>query len=327
MLRTFARIGAGRIGSRRMVVGQRFASQWRNENKTDDKIEFKWFLLVGVFGTMVYVTVMQRIKEQDHSKNVEKYKKTFTEDEWQKYVQETQVKRLTLEHGEECFLVPFTHQNRSDSKIIKQTVEKLGGAENVGVLDLNELVQKQLTDESTYAKYHILLSQSLESQDDNSDGFKYKFTYKLKPGLFTQMVHDEILNQKKENGDLGRFLILNYPPTIKEAVKFEQNICNKDTLLTLQDSDSEIVQYFETVDKVISVKFLVKHEPLKVTSVVKQPEAQPSKFTLHVLSNTEPLENATAIEKAQYQLRKLGEPIRVYGESDIDVINRLQSLK
>lgn len=313
----------------------RYASSWRNERKTDDKIEFKWFLLVGVFGTMVYVTVMQRIKEQDHSKNIEKYKKTFTEEEWTKYINEIQKKRLTLEAKEECYLIPYTFNSQSYAKAISSTVDNLGGAENVGVVDLNSLVTAQLNDPLGKAKYHILLAQSLEAEDANAPGFKYTFTYKLKPGIFTQIVNDEILRLKSENPSLGRFVILNYPPNIKEAVKFEQNVCNKDTLLVLDNklADSDIVQYFETVDKVISYKDLTKKSPLFVDAKAAPaviPESEPmneSSVVLKVLPNEKPTADAPAITKAQYKLRELQQPIREYGESDVDVINRLKKLQ
>lgn len=302
----------------------RYASKWRNENRTDDHIEFKWFLLIGVFGTMVYVTVMQRIQEQDHNKNAEKYKKTFTEEEWESYVQATRVKHLTLERGEESYLIPFTHGNKVSSKIVNQAVEKLGGAGNVGVVDLNELVEAQL---KNGGKYSVLLSQTLESDDgDKANGFRYKFTYKLKPGLFTQIVNDEILRQKGENGTLGRFLLLNYPPNIKEAVKFEQNICKRDTLLTLQDEENEIVDYFSTVDKVKRVRDLPKMEPLTVSPSEVKVEASTAP-TLHTLPAVKPGDDAPAITKAQYELRQRGEPIRLYGETDVDVIKRLKSIQ
>lgn len=297
-------------------------------------MQFKWFLLIGVFGTMVYVTVMQRIQEQDHSKNLEKYKKTFTEEEWSKYINEIQKKHLTLESDEECFLLPFTYNN-SNSSQVKLAIEKLGGESNVGVLDLNKLVESQLTDDQTSkAKYHILLSQSLEAELKDAPGFRYTFTYKLKSGIFTQIVNDEIQKLKAQNPSLGRFVILNYPPNIKEAIKFEQNVCNKDTLLTVDDklNETEIVQYFETVDKVKSVANLPKLEPLIVDTsnlLVKkalEPEEEPVS-KLHTLSATEPAADAPAIEKAQYKLRQLGQPIREYGESDVDVINRLKELQ
>jgi hypothetical protein len=310
----------------------RYISKKNERKSSGDRIEFKWFLLVGVFGTMVYMTVMQRIKEQDHSKNLEKYKKTFTEEEWNSYINEIQKKHLTLENGEECYLIPFTNSNSIDSKPIKSTIEKLGGSENVGVLDLNELIKNQLENKLGKSKYSILLNQTLESENDKLPGFKYSFTYRLKPGIFTQIVSDEISNLKSLNPTLGRFIVLNYPPTIKEAIKFEQNVCNKDILITLNDKsqNEDIIQYFETVDKVKSANSLTKLDPIiintdkKATVPVKETE---STVKLHVLSNNEPTDDAPAIEKAQYKLRQLKQPIREYGETDVDVINRLKNLQ
>lgn len=312
-----------------LSLNKRFASSWRNEGKTDNKIEFKWFLLVGVFGTMVYITVMQRIQEQDHSKNIERYKKTFTEEEWEKYINEIQKKQLTLENNEECYLIPFTFNNKNYEKSINVTIDKLGGKENIGLIDLNELVDNQLKNNS---KYHILLEHTFEDEDLNSSGFKYKFNYKLKPGIFTQIVNDEILRLKSENPKIGRFIILNYPPNIKEAIKFEQNISNKDVLLVLDNklNDSDIVQYFDTVDKVINIKDLKKVDPLiidKQNENIKIEKPIENQIILYDIPNEEPPADAPAITKAQYKLRQLNQPIREYGESDVDVINRLKNLQ
>lgn len=319
---------------------QRFASQWAKQNQkqtagtTGDKIDFKWFLLVGVFGTMVYITVMQRLQEQDHSKNMEKYKKTFTEAEWSNYVNDIQKKHYTLENGEECYFFPFTNNN---SKIITQTIDNLGGAENVGVMDLNELISKQINSSDGKAKYHILLSQTLDSEDPQSPGFKFKFNYKLKPGIFTQIANDEIVRMKAENPSIGRFLLLNCPPNIKEAIKFEQNVTNKDTLLVLNDEfkDSDVIQYFDTVDKVIDISKMKKLEPLIIDSATQsemklQREAEKLSeppAILKTLPTEEPASDSPAIIKAQYKLRQLNEPIRIYGESDVDVIKRLNALQ
>lgn len=310
----------------------RFATSWKNEGKADDNIQFKWFLLVGVFGTLVYMAVMQRIQEQDHMKNVERYKKTFTEAEWNEYITQIQQKHLTLESGEECYLVPYT--NKNDTKAVNTLVEKLGGSENVHVVDLNELVSNQIGDALGKAKYHILLSQTLEKEDTSASGFKYSFSYKLKPGIFTQMVNDEITSLQKAAPTKGRVLVLNYPPNIKEAIKFEQNICNRDTLVVLDDKSNEtdIVQYFETVDKVKSLKAMPKLEPLVVDTVALEQEHAAEEIKeepvfLKTLPAGEPSPDAPAIQKAQYKLRQFKEPIRYYGETDEDIINRLKSLQ
>ena len=315
------------------VGGIRYSSKWQNEGKTDDKIQFKWFLLVGVFGTMVYITVMQRIKEQDHSKNLEKYKKTFSEDEWNQYISEIQKKQLTLENNEECYLIPFANKEGKNNKKINQLNDKLGGDEYVSVLDLNQLVNEQINNSG---KYNILLNQTLESIDENNDGFKYNFSYKLKPGIFTSIINDEILKIKEINPKMGRFIILNYPPNIKEAIKFEQNISNKDMLIKLNNNnnknDDDIIQYFETVDKVIDINKISKLEPLIIENIPTNKQIEnkeyttPAVFKLHTLSNEEPSNDAPVIEKAQYKLRQLNQPIRYYGETDEDVITRLNKL-
>lgn len=310
--------------SRHLFRQVRFASNRRNE----DKVDFKWFLLVGVFGTMVYAAIMQRLREQDHSKNLEKYKKTFSEEEWAAYIHDTQKKHLTLENNEECFLIPYTYKNKSDSKIVAQVVDKLGGAENVGVIDLNELVSKQLSD--TSMKYNILFNQTFESVDEESPTLKYNFTYRLKAGIFTQIVNDEILKIREQKNHVGRFVVLNYPPTIKEAIKFEQNISSNDTLLISNENEKsfDIVEYFDAVDKAKFIKDLPKLNPLIIAvDINNKPKSKPIPETpvLHSLPDQVD-DSSSAIVKAQFKLRQLNQPIREYGESDVDVINRLKEL-
>lgn len=325
--------GLLRLGGRKPLQFVRHAS-WRNESKTDDKIQFKWFLLIGVFGTMVYITVMQRISEQDHSKNLEKYKKTFSEDEWNAYISDIQRKTFTLESDEECFLLPYSFNKNSKSNEIIKLANKLGGLKNVAIIDLNELVEDQLSNKNGKEKYNILLNSTLESTDSNPESFKFKFTYKLKSGIFTQIVNDKITELKNENPELGRFIILNYPPNIKEAVKFEQNVCNRDNLIILNNEkdNSDIVQYFQTVDKVIDFNKLENLKPL-IVDCKNFNKANNSKkieedFVINTLpANIDNVDNLSTIHKAQFKLRELGEPIRYYGETDLDVINRLQSLK
>lgn len=292
----------------------------------DDRMQYKWFILVAAFGTMVYVNVVNRIQDQDHSSNLEKYKKNFTPEEWEDYISQIERKSMLLDNNEQCYLIPFPNK-QSVSPIVK----KLGGDDNVRVIDLNALVKHQLDTPS--AKYHIVLKDNFESQSNKEDGFQFKFTYKLRPGLFTQLVNDSIKAAKDESPSIGRFLILNYPPTIKEAVKFEQNISTNDIIIKMDKSNnSDIIQYFETVDKTVLVSDLKQMNPFKVQekSSLKKQQKPPVLSTTtpkHIcLADIVPDESSSAIHRAQYKLRLLGEPIRKYGESNDDIIKRLSSL-
>lgn len=291
----------------------------------DDRMQYKWFLLVAAFGTMVYVNVVGRIQDQDHASNLEKYKKNFTPEEWDDYISQIERKTMLLENNEECYLIPIP----GNSKETQGIVNKLGGKENVFTLDLNDLVKYQL--ETPNAKYHFVLKDNFEAEaKSNKQGFKYIFTYKLRPGLFTQLVNDAIKVAKEENPTFGRFVVLNYPPTIKEAVKFEQNITTNDFVIKFnKNDDSDIIQYFDTVDKTILLDDLKQLSPLKIdaSSVKKQLIKQPEQKQHVCLADIEPDSSSSAIHRAQFKLRQLNQPIRLFGESDDDIINRLSKLQ
>lgn len=299
-----------------------FGARGRTHSKVmDDRMQYKWFLLVAAFGTMVYVNVVGRIQDQDHSRNLERYKKNFTPQEWDDYISQIERKTMLLDSGEECYMMP----GGASAKTAATLISKLGEAE---LLDLNELVRYQL--ETPSAKYHHVLKDNLEREVKGS-GLHYAFTYKLRPGLFTQLVHDAIKAAKERDPSLGRFVVLNYPPTVKEAVKFEQNVTTNDFVVSEGNDDSDIVQYFQTVDKVFVLNKMPTKETLRVDpkakakpSQVAEPKLSPA--PLRPSLDVPPPADASALHVAQYKLRQRGEPIRRYGESDADVVARLASL-
>lgn len=258
--------------------------------------EYKYFLLVAAFGTMVYANVVSRIQKQDHSQTWQKNKKEFTESEWNSYMAELNRKSLLLPDST-CLLVP-----NCDDKKKKSILEQLQMGDNLGaVVDLNELIRDQLNDHTK--KYNVLLNDTLESKDELSTGFKFKFNYKLRPGLFTQLVNDAITSAP-DSTSLDKVVILNYPPNVKEAVKFEQNISTNDYLITFETGkDDTVVEYYKTVDKAINGKNLNDF------------------LQGRLVANEE-----SAVKTAQRKLRGLNEPVRLYGETDGEVVERLKSL-
>lgn len=321
--RSLLQLGA-RVRSTGLQSGSLLKRQYATKSRVMDQgMQYKWFLLVAAFGTMVYINVVNRLQDQSHSNGVQKLKKEYTPQEWEEYIARIERKTLLLNNNEETYLVP----QKVSAKQVSQLSALLG---EPTIIDLNELIKYQL--ENPQAKYNIILNQTLEDSDNKGEiGLKYSFTYKLRPGLFTQLVNDAIKEAKSKDESSGRFLVLNYPPNVKEAVKFEQNICTNDYLVELNKSDLDIVQYFQTVDKSIPISQLKKLDP-KVVSPTKDPKYQmePSapKPAEHVcLADIKPTENSSAIHHAQYKLRQLNEPIRKFGESNEDVINRLSKLQ
>lgn len=290
----------------------------------EDGLNFKWFLLVAVFGTAVFVKIAQRIKEQDNSPVSPKNKKSFTESEWAEQVKKMNEKRYVFNgEAQEFYLVPFGAKTQ---KKTTDLVNKLGGEDTVATINLNDLIKRQLEDPNS--PYGVLLNDTLDKENNDSDGCFYTFTYRLAPGIFTQLVKNEITAVHKKNSKLTRFVVVNYPNTIEEAVKFEQKVGIVTKLVTEgnEPEHSNIVDYFSTVDKVISEDKVAKVEPLVITSQSQAATTGAATPATNDLS-TPPPDNAPAIQKAQYRLRELHQPIRRYGETDQDVINRLGQLQ
>ncbi|GMG21481.1 unnamed protein product [Ambrosiozyma monospora] len=297
--------------------GQKRSYAW--SNKREDGPKARYFFLVGIVGTAIFALVVSKIDAQDPAKSLAKKKNSMSEEEWEQQLINLRRKTLAFKPSEaEFYLVPNGCNN---DKKVKQLVEKLEAGEDnsVGTIDLNQLIDEQLTSEMG-SKYGAVLKSTLDTTDLKSNGCHYKFSYKLAPGIFTKLVYNKVVSLRKEHPEYTRFVLLNYPNTIQEAVKFEQDVAvsKKLVLFGTEEKDNDIVEYFNTVDKCIKLEQLqvekfervVANTPVSTTGSTSDKEQPPA-------------DDAPAIKKAQYKLRELGEPIRRYGETDQDVIDRL----
>lgn len=313
----------GIINEAKPVMGRRYASGFKEE-LVDKKFALKWLAVVSIVGTAIFVKVIRRVKdEQDNNRlNI---KTTYTEEEWHEHLRKLQKKKFSFESGEEFYLFPFASHSE---KKVTELVNKLGGSDTVATVDLNDLIAAQLADKSS--KFGHLLQQTLEKKDEKSNTCYYNFTYVLSPGVFTQLVKDKALELRAEHPKYSRFVLLNYPNTIEEAVRFEQKVSKVKKLVVggKEPKDNRIIDYFDTVDKVTKINDLSKQEP----KIINRSSAASSNIVKSVYTGSslpwgasEPPAEAPAILKAQYKLRKMGQPIRKYGEKDKDVIERLSS--
>ncbi|QPG73431.1 hypothetical protein FOA43_000741 [Brettanomyces nanus] len=303
------------------IVRRMYSSGFKNDDGMNNKFFARWFIIVALFGTAVFVKIAHSIKEDKHNTTFKNKNKSYSPEEWQERIADIKKKRFSFTSGEEFYLFPFP-PNSSNSA--DQLVKKLGGQESVGVIDLNQLIKEQLEDPNS--QFGRLLNDTLDKEDDKLDACHYKFTYVLAPGVFTQLVKDRALKLREENSKISRYVVLNYPNTIEEAVKFEQKVATVTKLLFSgkEPKDNNIVDYFSTVDKVQSVDKIPKMEP-KLISRDIVPEKLEQISPADSLDE-KPGENSSMIRRAQYKLRQMGEPIRRYGENDKDVIDRLSQL-
>ncbi|GME73042.1 unnamed protein product [Ambrosiozyma monospora] len=292
-------------------------------NKRDEGPKARYFFLIGIVGTAIFALVVSKVDAQDPAKSLAKKKNSMSEEEWEQQLINLGRKTLAFKPTEAEFY--FVPNGCNNDKKVKQLVEKLeaGNDNSVGTIDLNELIDEQFNSENG-SKYGALLKSTLDSTDLKSNGCHYKFSYKLAPGIFTKLVYNKVVSLRKEHPEYTRFVLLNYPNTIQEAVKFEQDVAvsKKLVLLGTEEKDNDIVEYFNTVDKVI------KLEQLQVEKFERAVASTPVSSAAGPTSDKEqpPADDAPAIKKAQYKLRELGEPIRRYGETDQDVIDRLTEM-
>ncbi|CDK28207.1 unnamed protein product [Kuraishia capsulata CBS 1993] len=222
------------------------SKQWQKRTyagfaANDKGPQFRHFLAVGLVGTMIFGLVVKRIDEQDSSSSLAKRKNSFSEEEWDAYLK-TQQRTKMFEEGD-FYLVPQGKNLKGVQDVIAKVSAE--GSEPV-VVDLNKLIKAQLEDPNS--KYGTLLRQSFESEEPEAPGCEYKFNYTLAHGIFTQLVKRELETKK----DSKVFVLLNYPNNIKEAIKFETDIATCTKLLVLDDdSKDDVIDYFQTVDKVI----------------------------------------------------------------------------
>ncbi|ODV83536.1 hypothetical protein CANARDRAFT_29974 [[Candida] arabinofermentans NRRL YB-2248] len=224
------------------------------DSRRDEGPKVRYFLLVALIGTLIFGAVVKKVDAQDPAKSLGKKKNSFSEEEWEQQLQLIKRKKLLFDNSFDFYLVPFG----ADANInqLKEKVSTSNSNSNVGVIDLNKLIKDQLDDNNS--RYGSILSQTLDQFNKDSKTCFYKFNYKLSNGLFTKLISDEINDLINEDPNLNKFILLNYPNTIPEAIKFEQDVAIAKNLVLINDKaeKNDIVDYFKTVNKVINIKDL-----------------------------------------------------------------------
>ncbi|KAG7706641.1 hypothetical protein KL930_000124 [Ogataea haglerorum] len=217
--------------------------------ENNDPPKLAYFLLVGVFGTLVFVYVANKVNDQDSSTSLAKRKTTFTEEEWEQQMNQIKRKQLAFDSSNNVYLVPYgAHREQK----VEQLVNALGL--NTATVNLNELIKRQIDDPNS--QYGALLKRNLDTYDSQRNTCFYTFTYKLAAGVFTKLVRTEMQRLKAKDPQIKNFVILNYPNTMPEAVKFEQDVATVKNLVLLdeRESNENIVDYFRTVGKVVDLE-------------------------------------------------------------------------
>ncbi|KAI0464859.1 Altered inheritance of mitochondria protein 36, mitochondrial [Komagataella kurtzmanii] len=234
------------------IAARKYSNHPSSSFNNDGGPKVRHFLFVGLVGTILFVLVVNKINEQDPKTSLAKKKNTYSEQEWESYVAGLKRKkqRFDSSSNKEFYAVPFANKNFKQIENLKRKVSKSSSQEDVGVVDINELIAKQIN--NSESAYGLLLKTTLVENDPSSQSCTYSFNWNLAKGIFSKLVCDELTIMINESPQLDRFLLLNFPNNLPEAIKFEQDVANITELIVFNEEQKEdvVVKYFDTVDKV-----------------------------------------------------------------------------
>lgn len=218
------------------------------------RIRYLFMMVVVSYGLLHYVTTKMEKKAPKNS---------FSEREFQQYEKETGLKRrhklVSHEKNDQYafYVVPYCHDlERAE----KELTNKLPNDRQVKIMEVGALVDKEIENEG---KYSYLL------QDLKSQGRQ------MPRGLITAIIKQEVelfMNTTKGQFD-SNIVVLNYPQSTEEAIKFENDVSDIKTCVKLDDDVkslkadlseddlrklNNVFGYFDTVDKVTTVNSKVK---------------------------------------------------------------------
>lgn len=253
----------GRLASRtartfmESPISQRLYSTQKKKIRPENapRIRYLVMMVAASFGLLHYVTSQIDKKAPKNS---------FSEREFQQYEKETGLKRrhklISHEKNDQYqfYVVPYCHDVKAAEK---ELTKKLPQGKNVKIVEPSKLIESEIEDEK---KYGYLL------QDIKAQGRP------MPRGLITAIVKEEIelfINTTKGQYDTS-IVILNYPQSTEEAIKFENDISDVKTCVKLENDCSKYLEsdfaqddvrkvnnvfgYFDTVDKVTAVTLSTK---------------------------------------------------------------------
>lgn len=243
-------VSASRVPGIRAGMPFRLYSTAPKARRADQgpKLRYLFVVVLASYGLLHYCT-----KRMDKSK---KPQTSFSEREFEEYEKRTGLRRRTKLIGPDkkdqyaFYAVPFT-----TSKSIMNTLnDQLQGRE-VKVIDPAELMEKEVEEQG---KYSYLI------EDLKASG-------RLVPkGLITALIKNEVhlfMNTTKGQYDTN-IVLLNYPQSTDEAIKFENDVSDIHSCLVPDDEEelkthldpellrkiNNVVGYFDIVKKVHKFK-------------------------------------------------------------------------
>lgn len=204
------------------AIGARhnYATKTANSRKRDELPSFKKLALVGVIGTVIFVEAVKSL-DKNQPKN------SYSESEYAEVAKGLRRRKAIFAPGE------------INVQLATQGVPTKQLGTRGKVVDPSEIVEYYRQQEGD--KYQALLNELLDSHGKH-------YVEKLPSGMLVMLVGRYL---KEVCNGADNVVIANFPLNLKDAIKFENEVCVVDKVLfTESNAGNDLAKYFQTVDKV-----------------------------------------------------------------------------
>ncbi|GMM33382.1 Aim36 protein [Saccharomycopsis crataegensis] len=195
--------------------------------------KFRYLIMIGVVS---YGALLLAIDGVDKNRP----KNKFSEEEYDQLVQDglkRKQKAIADNERVNVFLLP----RATEAQTSEEELTKLGA--DVKAIKLDDLIQEEKKDkESRYGP--LLIECEL-------------YDTKVPVGTYSSMIGTK-LQELKETSGTKNFVVIGFPGSISESIKFEDKIVTVKNLITFDDDSSkdDVVSYYNTVQKVKRISSL-----------------------------------------------------------------------
>lgn len=183
--------------------------------KEQKSLKFQYFVALGIFS---YFLLSETVKKLDGNRP----KNNFTEEEYKK-----------IQNGLKRKVKLFSDDTVNVLLIPAENIQITDTDANTQVLDLSQLVQQQKLDPDS--KYGALLKEC------------ETFKTKVPVGTYTSILRDKLSSLESP---IKKLIVVGFPDSVSESIKFQDKILAVDQIVNTTQSQSDLISYFETVDKV-----------------------------------------------------------------------------
>ncbi|CCH44680.1 hypothetical protein BN7_4248 [Wickerhamomyces ciferrii] len=215
-----------RIKPQSQPLFKRCLSSKNNQPSKDPNksVRFRNFIAIGIISWVILAQVVEAVNKE------QKGSRSMSESEYFKQQMKLKRRKALFTQEEKQVYFVKADKNQDDLKELK-----LDGFE---LIDPSKLVEREKNDKESL--YNALLN--------DPD------TKTLPTGLLVDLISKELKNNESK-----KFVVINYPPDIKESVKFEEKAVTIKKLIHLSDDkeskvEDDVLKYYNTVNKVQTIE-------------------------------------------------------------------------